>query len=152
MKLDAEIDALKTSLPLIVDRINAFGLRLEVWAEEPLYQSEWSLVWGTETDVERLVIDLGYGLRGDEWALLLRRRRQLRRMNNVDRDYDYEYELLSTQPLPDASRELCIAAAKMLPSLIVQLRQAAEEAIDSIQRVSEIANSPGLAASRFLAT
>lgn len=148
-RLNAATDQLNQSLQIIQDKLNALGVGVEVWLEgDSLAESEWRDILGDfEEPSGRREFDadeLGYARLGDQWALVVRRRRYVEGnpqglVGALDAYEDAP--MTDRKPLLRAARHLRIAAVDLIPKLIDAIKDQAQNALDRIEQAKKIADS-----------
>ncbi len=146
-RLNAESDQFNKTIQTIQDRLNALGIGLETWVDEPLSESDWREQLDRDDEPNGLrecdLTELGYGRTDEGWALLVRVRRMVESPHSAystpeTRDF---YQDRNPYTLLRAPRELRIRAVELLPKLIDTIKQKAEEAIERLERAKKIADS-----------
>jgi hypothetical protein len=143
-RLKAAQDQLNKSLQTIQDRLNALAIGVEVWVDDPIEETDWSEVLdrNNEPSGERefLITELGYGRRGDAWALLVRTRRIVAPNGGSEIDWQY-LDNSAPRPLLNASRNVRAGAVRLIPRLIDALKEQAQAIIGIVEDAKKIADS-----------
>jgi hypothetical protein len=130
------VERVNEEIRVTEDWINGMDLGLEMWLDTPI----------EETAVRELVdrdgeptgrrefdaLELGYARRGEQAALLLRKRRYVDEPDGTRTEYDDGHDPLL---LTDAAPALRVKAATHVPGLLQQIKRHVSEAIDTFDRV-----------------
>ena len=141
-QLNASSDALNASLESIQENLNALALGVEVWLKgHPNYELDRAILGEGGGRRTVRVAELGYGRLGDGWALLVR---TVDCAQQCDEDGEWDAGDRSEvvrKPLLRESRQRRVQAVELIPALIEQLKRAATNVIDAVEKAKRIADS-----------
>ena len=147
-RLNAATDELNKALQTIQDKLNAMGVGVEAWIDEPLTATDWRDIFDRDDEPtghrEFDADELGYGRLGDGWALLVRTRRYVEGPDpgtGFLKTEAYEDSPGERKPLLRAARNLRVEAVALIPNLIDVLKAQADHALKRIEQAKKIAES-----------
>jgi len=139
-RLNKASDRYTDELKAIEAELAEIKLGIEYRAKDPFFYEDTYQIENPEEGTACRFDDayfLAYGRYGDKWRLMVSKYRR-----DIDEDGDIggDETFISQFPLVDASRRLRVKAATTLSGFLQELTEAAEQAIASLDRVSDARN------------
>lgn len=135
---------LDRTLSSVQERLNALAVEIEVWMDfQPLFEHPWRDLLGEDGEPAGLLVqtdlELGYGMRCNEWKLLVRKRNWV--TDDLSTlDYSQLESCICGPPFPllDAPRTVKLAAARQLGPLLEKISKEVKRATACANEISSL--------------
>jgi hypothetical protein len=145
-KLNKQSDTLNQVISSINTKLESMNIGLEVWFEDVPVDSgdPYSTYGNADRDHEypfpaRDVTLLGYTCINEKWVLAVKSAVLVTEQGRTGEAYETITESSELRPLLNASRQIRAKSMRIVPRLLAEIRNQAQEALDSIEAAKKAA-------------